>query len=196
MHLVFAVPDPAETGGGGTDYMNGLIQALRLLGHDVDVAMSAEPSFPAGVTPIIDGMLLPKLRHRLAELVHADVVTVVHHVSAAAGRDPAARQQVHGIEAEMLPHIRRVVATSAPVAARLGSEFGISAAVVTQGAQELPRATPDSADPIILAVGVLKQLVQPASYVQTSSALARYLVSSLQPFFQKFNRPAFEPIMK
>jgi glycosyltransferase involved in cell wall biosynthesis len=156
MHLAFAIPDPVDTGsGGGADYVRGLVQALLDLGHAVDLLTGPDDTLPAGAVPIIDGMLLPKLRPRLDDLVAADAVVLVHHVSAAAGRDAGAREQVRAIEAEMLPRMRRVVATSAPVAERLGNEFNIAAELVPPGARDLPRATPADDDPVILSVGVL-----------------------------------------
>jgi glycosyltransferase involved in cell wall biosynthesis len=156
MHLAFAIPDPAQTGnGGGADYIAGLVQALRELGHHTDVLIGTAPQFPSGALPVIDGMLLPQLRSRLAELVAADALALVHHVSAAAGRDDGARERVRAIESEMLPRLRRVVATSDPVAERLQTEFGISAHVTPPGARNLPRASPDDDEPVMLAVGVL-----------------------------------------
>lgn len=156
MHLAFALPDPVDTGsGGGADYVSGLVQALRDLGHDVDLLAGPNDTLPAGAIPIVDGMLLPKLRPRLDEFVAADAVALVHHVSAAAGRDDGARERVRALEAEMLPRLRRVVATSAPVAERLRNEFDVAAELVPPGARDLPRAHPNDDEPVILSVGVL-----------------------------------------
>lgn len=156
MHLAFATPAPAETGsGGGAAYIAGLEQALRALGHEADLLTGPDPVFPQGCIPVIDGMLLPVLRARLDELRAADAIPLVHHVSAAAGRDDGARDRVRVIESEMLPRFRRVIATSEPVAERLRAEYGIAAHVVPPGARDLPRATPDGDDPLMLAVGVL-----------------------------------------
>ena len=156
MHLAFALPPPAETGGGGgTDYIHGLVPALRELGHEVGLLEGGDPVLPPCCVPVIDGMLLPRLRPRLDELVAADAVVLVHHVSAAAGRNDGAREGVLAIEREMLPRFRRVVTTSRPVAERVRSEFGISAHPVLPGIDELPRNDTDVDDPVILSVGVL-----------------------------------------
>src|SRR5947209_1544819 len=137
MRLAFALPTPAETGGGGgTDYVNGLTAALRVLGHAVEVLEGNEPVLPEGAVPVIDGMLLPRLRPRLEELVATGAVALVHHVSAAAGRDEGAREGVRAIEREMLPRLRRIIATSRPVAERLHGEFGIAATPVSPGARD------------------------------------------------------------
>ena len=156
MHLAFALPAPAETGGGGgTDYIAGLVDALRDLGHHVDLLTGSSPRFPSGALPVVDGMLLPRLHDRIDELLGADAVTIIHHVSAAAGRDDAARRSVTAIERQMLPRVRRVVATSEPVAERLHAEFGVAAHIAPPGARDLPRATPDEDGPLILSVGVM-----------------------------------------
>ena len=56
----------------------------------------------------------------------------------------------------MLPRLRRVVATSRPVAERLTGEFGLPAVdVVEPGAPDLPRNAPGSGTCRILSVGVL-----------------------------------------
>lgn len=156
MHLAFALPDPAETGaGGGTDYIAGLSDAARELGHTVDLLVGPDPAFPPGAVPIVDGMLLPRLRPQLDALVAQGCVALVHHVAAAAGRDADARERVQALEAQMLPRLRLVIATSQPVADRLAAEFGVAAPIVQPGARDLPRATPASDVPLILSVGVL-----------------------------------------
>lgn len=157
MHLAFATPAAAETGrGGGAAYIAGLVQGLRALGHHAELLTGPDPIFPPGVVPVIDGMLLPLLRPRTDELLAADAVALVHHVSAAAGRDDGARERVQTIETQMLPRMRRVVATSEPVAERLATAFGIAAQIVPPGANDLPRATPaDDDNPLMLSVGVL-----------------------------------------
>ena len=155
MHLAFALPDPAETGGGGGGYIDGLAGGLRDLGHHVEILAGADPTFPAGATPVVDGMLLPRLHHRLDALIAADAVVLVHHIAAAAGRDDASRERVLAIEASMLPRLRRIIATSQPVADRLQAEFGVSARAVPPGIRNLVKARPDPDNPIILAVGVL-----------------------------------------
>ena len=156
MHLAFALPTPAETGsGGGADYIDGLAAGLRQIGTQVDILTGDDPAFPAGSIPIVDGMLLPRLQDRLAALVDVDAVALIHHIAAAAGRDEASRAHVLSVEQDMLPRIRRIVATSAPVADRLSTEFGVSAHALPPGTRDAAPATPDPNAPVILSVGVL-----------------------------------------
>ena len=156
MHLVFALPAPAETGGGGgADYIDGLAEGLRRIGVRADVLTGDTPDFPAGSIPVIDGMLLPRLHDRIDALVRADAVALVHHIAAAAGRDDASRARVLSLSQAMLPRLRRLVATSAPVADRLNAEFGVTAHPIPPGTRDADAATPDPDAPIILSVGVL-----------------------------------------
>jgi glycosyltransferase involved in cell wall biosynthesis len=156
MHLAFALAPAAETGGGGgRDYVSGLIPALRDLDHRVETIEGGEGRFPAGAALVIDGLLLPRLRSRLDELMAADAVALVHHLSAAAGRDNGAREAVLAIEREMLPHIRRIVTTSRLVAERIAAEFGVVAVAVPPGIDALPRNAPVTDELVVLSVGVL-----------------------------------------
>ena len=139
MHVLFLTPSP-EPPGGGHDFNAGMVPALRALGHEVTLAHSLTAPLPAGVIPVVDGMILPSLELQLDALVGHDAIAVVHHVSAAAGRDTTRREAVRAAEARMLPRMRRVVATSAPVADRLHAEFGVSAPhVLHPGLPDLPR---------------------------------------------------------
>ena len=157
MHLTFAIPSLADTGGGtGHAYAHGMTLALRGLGQQADVTEGDEPSFASGTIPVVDGLLLPHLLARLPELVAHEAVAVVHHVSARAGRDAGAREAVGTIERTMLPALRRVVATSQPVAERLQQEFGVDrVAVVAPGTDDLPRSVPGSGPLQVLSAGVL-----------------------------------------
>jgi len=173
MELAFALPAPAETGGGGgTDYVNGLVPALRELGHSVDLLEGDAPVLPPGCVPVIDGMLLPRLRARLDELVAAGAVALVHHVAAAAGRDEDARAGVLAIEREMLPRLRRVITTSQPVAARLQSAIGVPAQVVPPGVRDLPRSNGGAGDPVVLSVGVFTRRKGHDLLLRTMAGLA------------------------
>ena len=147
MQLAFRIPHPAPP-GGGSSFNAGLLPALRALGHTV-----SEGDGPG--TPVIDGLLLPELADRFDALLARDPVVVVHHVSAAAGRDPEARDRVQAIERRLLPQVRRVVATSQPVADRLAAEFGVAAPLLLHpGLPTLPRA-PGGPGCRLLAAGVL-----------------------------------------
>ena len=154
MHLVFAVPSPAETGGGGgADYIAGLTDGLRENGIRVEILAGPDPIFPPGAIPIVDGMLLPTLQARQNELTGA--IALIHHLAAAAGRDDASRATILAIERDMLPNMARIITTSAPVADRLQTTFGLTAHALPPGIRDHAPATPDPAAPIILSVGVL-----------------------------------------
>lgn len=158
MRIAFALPrpDPAQ-GGNSLLYAERMAACLCQLGHEADVLQDDDPTFPPGAVPVIDGLLLPALLPRLDELVRRDAVALEFHASARAGRDPAARPGVQAAECAMLPALRRVVATSAPVAARLVEAFGVAAGavhVVAPGLDVLPRSI-GSPGCRILSVGVL-----------------------------------------
>ena len=140
MHLVFLTPHP-EPQGGGRDFNAGLVPALRALGHEVTVAHDLTSPLPVGALPVVDGMVLPALEPGFDAVLAHDPIAVIHHVSAAAGRDAARRDAIRAAEARMLPRIRRVVATSAPVAERLHAEFGVASPhILHPGLPDLPRS--------------------------------------------------------
>lgn len=172
MHLAFALPPPAETGGGGgADYIHGLVGGLRSIGVQVDLLVGTDPIFPTGSIAVIDGMLLPRLHHRLDDLARTDAVALIHHIAAAAGRDDISRTQILDVERSMLGQMRRIVATSAPVAARLADEFGVIAHTVPPGRRDVAPATPDPERPIILSVGVLTRRKGHDGLIQAVSRL-------------------------
>ena len=153
MEIAFLTPLP-EPDGGGSAFNAGLVPALRAQGHQVTVTDRLAEA-PHGV-PIVDGMLLPRLENEIEALLARDAVAVVHHVSAAAGRDMTARNAVGECERRMLPRLRRVVTTSRPVAERLAAQFGVAAPLLLQpGLPDLPRSTGSAAGCAILCVGVL-----------------------------------------
>lgn len=160
VRIAFALPRPDPTqGGSSTLYADRMAANLHELGHDVSVTRDDDPAFPPGAVPIVDGMLLPAMGPRLDELVQRDAIALVFHPTARAGRDPAARPAVQAAEKAMLPALRRLVATSEEVAARLVDDFGAAASAVhtvAPGMDPLPRS-PGSANGAcrILSVGVL-----------------------------------------
>lgn len=151
MRLCLIAPEPRPQGGGSL-MLAGLIPALRGLGHTTETAAGPLP----GAVPLVDGMVLPSLEPELETLVAADAIALVHHLGAAGGRDPACRERVRGIERRMLRRLRRVVATSQPVAERLACEMEVTATVITPGLPHLPRVRPAAGGPCaIVSFGVL-----------------------------------------
>ena len=155
MHFVFLTPSP-DPAGGGSRFNAGLLPALRALGHVVEVRNDAA-DLPTGARPVVDGLLLPDLEAQLDGLIMRDAVAIVHHVSARAGQDKSAKDAVRASEHRMLPRFRRVIATSAPVAERLGTAYGlVDMPVLTPGLPELPRSAGSGAPGChILSAGVL-----------------------------------------
>lgn len=152
MHLVFLTPEPAPP-GGGTSFNDGLLPALRALGHTVD----AGPALPEGATPIIDGLALPDLEPQIEALAAQDAVVIVHHTSAKAGRDEAGREAVRAVERRMLPRLRRVIATSPAVAERLAQDYGVANPILLPpGLPDLPHSLGSGGPGChILSAGVL-----------------------------------------
>ncbi len=119
MHIAFALPGRADTGGGGLAYAEAMAAGLRAMGHTMEVTEDDDPVWAPGVVPVIDGLLLPLLLPRLEALAQAGAVALIHHALARAGRDAGQRAEVAAAMRTMLPRLRRVVATSQPVADRL-----------------------------------------------------------------------------
>ena len=154
LDLVFLTLDQDQPGGGQA-FNAGLIQALRAAHHTVRLHHDAA-HLPPGATPIVDGLLLPDLEPDLDALIAHDAVVIIHHLSARAGRDPAAREPVRAAERRMLPAFRRIVATSAPVAERLNTDFTIQATILPPGQPDLPQTTHSTDGPCrILCAGVV-----------------------------------------
>lgn len=155
MQIAFALPDRTDT-GNGLAYAGSMAEALRTMGHTADVIEGFEATLSPGAVLVIDGLLLPHLRPQLERLVEVGAVALIHHALAAAGRDAAQRIEVTDAMRAMLPRLRRVVATSQPVADRLVQEFGVAAVdVVEPGIGELPRNAATSDSCRILSIGVL-----------------------------------------
>jgi glycosyltransferase involved in cell wall biosynthesis len=156
MHIAFALPGRADTGGGGLAYAEAMAAALRAMGHAARVTEDDDPAWAPGAVPVIDGLLLPRLLPRLDALAEAGAVALIHHALARAGRDAGQRTAVADAMRAMLPRLRRIIATSRPVADRLMREFGLAAVdVVEPGAHDLPRNAAGDGTCRILSVGVL-----------------------------------------
>jgi len=156
MHIAFALPGRAAMGGAGLAYAEAMAAGLRAMGHTVRVTEDDDPAWAPGAIPVIDGLLLPHLLPRLDALAKSGAVALIHHALAGAGRDAGQRAEVATALRAMLPRLRRVVATSRPVADRLTQEFGLDAVnVVEPGAHDLPRNAAAGGTCRILSIGVL-----------------------------------------
>ena len=142
-------PGPHLEGGGA--YIAGLIEALRAAGHDA--AVTAGPGVAPGRIVVIDGLALPGVDPAMVD----GAVGLIHHTTALA--DAAGKAGIIEAERALLPRLRRVIATSQPVAVRLHDAFGVAAdriTVIPPGAPEVPRST-GSGGPgcAVLSVGAL-----------------------------------------
>ena len=155
MRFVFLTPSP-DPAGGGSQFNAGLLPALRALGHEIEVRHDAE-NLPEDARPVVDGLLLPELEGSLDTLISRDAVAIVHHVSARAGQDKSAKDAIRAIELRMLPAFRCLIATSAPVAERLATAYGLPGTpVLAPGQPDLPRSAGSGGPGCrILSAGVL-----------------------------------------
>ena len=146
----FIQPPGLHLAGGGA-YITGLIGALRAAGHDA--AVQTGMGLPPGRLAVIDGLALPAFAPDAVE----GAVGLVHHTAALA--EPDSKAAILAAERAVLPRLRRVVATSEAVAARLRDAFGVlpeRLSVIPPGVPETPRSA-GSGGPgcAILSVGAL-----------------------------------------
>ena len=149
MHLALIGPDrPSNT------YAARLLPALRALGHTVEAQASLE-EVAAAARPVVDALVLPRLAERTDELVARNAVCLVHHPGAHVVYDNG----TPGAERELFQRMPCLLASSAPVQARLVEQYGVPSErirVVEPGLDVLPRS-PGSGDGAcaVLSVGVL-----------------------------------------
>ncbi len=146
--IVVQAPDGDNEAGGGA-YIRALVSGLREAGHSCRV----ETGFVAasGSVVIIDGLGLARLQPSQV----AGAIGLIHHPAALAPEGgKAALQQA---ERELLPYLRRVVATSQAIADRLAQQYGVAReriAVVPPGVPDVLRSKGSgSATCHILSIG-------------------------------------------
>jgi glycosyltransferase involved in cell wall biosynthesis len=122
---------------------------------------------PAATRPVIDGMALASFGGLAERLAARRAVALIHHPTplappASAGEQERAaldRQRLRGIESRLLPQMPLVIATSAPSAERLATQFGIAPErIVTliPGTNDVPRSVGSGGPGChILSVGAL-----------------------------------------
>jgi glycosyltransferase involved in cell wall biosynthesis len=144
----FLLPPQDLPPEGGRAYLGNLTAELAAAGHGVWFGNG-----PANAIQVIDGLALPTIQpHRLP-----GAISLIHHPTALARA--AEHDAIRAIERERLPHLRRIIATSAPIATRLTEEFGVDASRITTippGVPDVPRSL-GSAPPscAILSIGSL-----------------------------------------
>jgi glycosyltransferase involved in cell wall biosynthesis len=146
----FIQPPGTHLAGGGA-YITGLIAALRAAGHDAAVQTGTD--LPSGRIAVIDGLGLPAFPLDAV----GDAVGLIHHTAALAGAD--IKPAIRAAERVLLPRLRRVVATSETVGARLTDAFGVlpeRLTIIPPGVPDAPRSTGSGSDVCaILSVGAL-----------------------------------------
>ena len=171
MQVCLIVPGPLASVSGNHLYDRRMADALRELGHAVQVvelggrlpdpdqaAIYAARTAWAALSPdsvrLIDGTALPAF----AGLPLHQVTALVHHpVSLETGVPDETARRLRATEAEMFAGLPRIVVTSEQTADRLVQEFGPPAgriSAIIPGIDDLPRC-PGSAGPDcqILSVG-------------------------------------------
>lgn len=160
MRIALLAPVSCPEDCGGSRYLRCMAAALRGIGHDVEsievggahsrpdaVAEAATRTAWAALEPhvraVIDGMCLPAFAG-LADALAGRAVALVHHTTPLGRQlDDDARASLRELEQRLFPVLRRLIATSAPVAERLQSEFGVLAeriSVVVPGTDDAPRS--------------------------------------------------------
>ncbi len=178
MRVRLLVPAPLATLSGGYAYDRAMVAGLRALGARVAVTeLAGRHPLPDGAAheaaamawreladdevAVIDGLGLPSFAPLAEALGARGAVALIHHPTALeTGRDEAAREALRTIERDVLPRLRRIVATSDDTAARLAGEFGVlreRVAVVEPGTPALSRSPGPNgaADCPILSIGTL-----------------------------------------
>lgn len=167
MRIALLVPGPFDTVSGGYIYDRRLVEGLRALGHEMQVAeLPGRHPLPdeaatAGARAaldaldgtwrlVIDGLGLPAFAPCLEELERRRTVGLIHHPTALEHGNPGpVRDELRRIEATMFPRLARLVATSPLTARRLPGDFGADPdriGVVEPGTDPSPRS-PGSGGP-------------------------------------------------
>jgi glycosyltransferase involved in cell wall biosynthesis len=146
----FIQPPGTHLAGGGA-YITGLIAALQAAGHDAVVQTGID--LPGDRIAVIDGLALPAFPPDAVD----NAVGLIHHTAALAGAD--IKPAIRAAERILLPRLRRVVATSETVGARLIDAFGVlpdRLTIIPPGVPDAPRsAGSGGASCAILSVGAL-----------------------------------------
>ena len=152
MHL--ALIGPPLRGSAHNGYLARLLPALRALGHEAVAVEATLDGLPPGARPVVDALVLPRLAARLDELAALNAVALVHHPAAHVVYDNG----TPGAERALLQAMPRLVASSAPVEARLVEHYGVPGeriSVVEPGVDVLPRSAGSEQGCAVLSTGVL-----------------------------------------
>ncbi len=148
--LSFIQPPGLHLAGGGA-YITSLIAALRAAGHDVVVQTGTD--LPSGRIAVIDGLALPAFSPDAV----GNAIGLIHHTAALASDD--VKPAIHAAEHALLPRLRRVIATSHAMGARLTNAFGVlpdRLAIIPPGVPDAPRGAGSGGETcMILSIGAL-----------------------------------------
>jgi len=173
-HVAFAVPGDLATPTGGYRYDRRIIQELRQLGWQVDVADIGEdfpfPStaqrsaalailsaLPAGHPIVLDGLAFGALPEAAALRSRTPLIALVHQPLALdPGLDPAQADAFRDTERAALAAAARVVVTSEATARIVTADYGVPSrriSVVRPGNDPVPVA-PGSSDGVVRLLSV------------------------------------------
>lgn len=177
MKVALLVPGPFDAVSGGYNYDRRIVRGLRARGHAVEVvelpgrhplpdaaaeagARAALAGLAGDAHLVIDGLGLPAFAPLRDALARRGAVALIHHPTALeTGFPEEDRAALKARERALFPAMARLIATSAPTAARLREEFGADpgrVGVVEPGTDPAPRATGSGgAGCAILSVGAL-----------------------------------------
>jgi len=173
-HVAFAVPGDLATPTGGYRYDRRIIQELRQLGWQVEVADIGEdfpfPStaqrsaalailsaLPAGYPIVLDGLAFGALPEAAALRSRTPLIALVHQPLALdPGLDPAQADTFRDTERAALAAAARVVVTSEATARIVTADYGVPSrriSVVRPGNDPVPVA-PGSSDGVVRLLSV------------------------------------------
>lgn len=179
-----ALPGAIETLTGGSFYDRRLVEAMRALGHRVEVvtlpggfpapgaaamaeAVARLVALPGDRPVIVDGLAFGALPTEAVARIRAPIVALVHHpLALEPGLEAGAAARLHATERANLAHARAVLVPSPHVGGLLLRDYGVEPGrlhVLRPGIDRRPpgaavEGVPQGAEegvPLILSVGIL-----------------------------------------
>jgi glycosyltransferase involved in cell wall biosynthesis len=134
MHIRLIAATTLPPVSGAAIYNRTIAEALRTLGHDVD--LTTETAVTPGAVSLVDGSALPAL----PEDALPASVALIHHPLALENNPPDAAMKRH--EIALFAAVRRIVTTGEQTADRLAADFAVpreKIMPVVPGIADLPR---------------------------------------------------------